>query len=424
MRKFFLLLLLGFFTISFSQSLRIKLPNGLTIIACRRETKQLVSIVAIIRGGSGVEKTAGAGNLLLKLMPLGTRNYDKDEIAKILEDDLIDMQTEININYWGFYLFCPTKSLEQALHLLREILFYPLFDEYEFEKEKKKAILESEEVSAQPFVKAYACLREIIYGDTDPYGRLINGTKKSLEKLNIEELRFLHLTYFHPQNLFLSIVGDVDPDATIKIAEGIFGPLPKGDRISFAYPFYRPLVRPEAEVISIPSPFAYLLIGLPLPGINHTDYPILQVIATLLGEGTSSRLARALRWRMGISYELGALYPPLIGKSHLLLWATIDPGRVEEAREAIINELTSLENVDEQELEKAKNKLLGNYIITIASIKEQAFRMAFFEAIGLGYQYMVEFPKIIGKITLADVKRVIRRYIKGNTALVLIMPSS
>lgn len=424
MRKFFLLLLLGFFSISFSQSLRIKLPNGLTIIACRRETKQLVSIVAIIRGGSGVEKTAGAGNLLLKLMPLGTRNYDKDEIAKILEDDLIDMQTEININYWAFYLFCPAKSLEQALHLLREILFYPLFDEYEFEKEKKKAILESEEVSAQPFVKAYACLRGIIYGDTDPYGRLINGTKKSLEKLNIEELRFLHLTYFHPQNLFLSIVGDVDPDATIKIAEGIFGPLPKGDRISFSYPFYRPLVRPEAEVISIPSPFAYLLIGLPLPGINHTDYPILQVIATLLGEGTSSRLARALRWRMGISYELGALYPPLIGKSHLLLWATIDPGRVEEAREAIINELTSLENVDEQELEKAKNKLLGNYIITIASIKEQAFRMAFFEAIGLGYQYMVEFPKIIGKITLADVKRVIRRYIKGNTALVLIMPSS
>lgn len=408
---------------AYPQTMKSKLPNGLTVIASKREVRQLVSIVALIKGGSGVEETAGAGSLLLKLMSLGTVKYTKDEIAQILEDNLIDIQTEINPNYWAFIIFCPSKSLEQALVLLKEILFSPLFDEYEFEREKKKAISEVEEASSQPFVFGYARLREIIYGNNHPYARLLCGTKSSIKKLSLEEMRSLHLNYFQPQNIFLSIVGDFEPESAKKITNDIFGVLPRGDRPSFNYPFYRPLLRPEAEVIERPAPFAYILLGTPLPGINHPDYPALEVVNTILGEGASSRIAKALRWRMGLSYDFGSLYPHFLGESHLLLWAAVDPQRVEEAREALINEILSLENIEQKELEKAKNKLIGNQLLSLSSIKEIAFRMAFFEATGLGYKYAENFPTIVNALTIKDVQRVVRRYFKANTASVLVMPS-
>jgi len=417
-------LLLLFLTLGYPQTLKSRLANGLTVVVSPREVKALVSITAIIKGGSNVEETAGAASLLGRLMPLGTKEHTKDEIAQILEDNLIDLQTQINPDYWAFSLFSPSSSLTQALYLLKEILFSPLLDEYEFDRERKKAISEIEEISSQPFIVAYARLRESLYGADHPYARLLNGSKESLGKLSLEELRSLHLAFFQPQNIFLAIVGDVEPTSAMELTSNVFGVLPKGERLSFVYPSYRPLVRPLTNVMEYPAPFAYLLIGLPLPGINQPDYPILDVINTLLGEGTSSRLAKALRWRRGISYDFGSLYPPLLGKSHIFLWSAVDPQRIEEAREAMMNELSSLDNVEEKELEKAKNKLIGDYILSISPIKEQSFRLAFFEAIGLGYQYIDEFPKLVRDVTIWDVKRVVRRYLKGNAALVLLMPSS
>lgn len=424
MRKIFLLLLFSVFTIASSQTMRSKLSNGLTVVVSQREVKGIVSIVAVIKGGSGVEEKAGAGSLLLRLMPLGTKQRTKDEIAQILEDNLVDLQTQIDPNYWAFFLFCPSTSLEKALGILKEILFSPQLDEYDFEKERKKAISEVEEIANQPFIYAYAQLREILYEDDHPYGRMLSGTKESLEKLSLDEIRSLHLAYFQPQNVYLAIVGDVEPENTIKLVSDIFGALPKGESTSFSYPFYHPLIHSEAKVIERQSPFAYLLIGIPLPGINYPDYPALELVNTILGKGTSSRLAKALRWRMGISYDFGSLYPPLMGKSHLLLWSAVDPQRIEEAREAMINELSSLEDIDENELEKAKNKLIGDYMLSLSTIKEQAFRMAFFEAIGLGYQYIEDFPKLVKDVTIRDIRRVVRRYLKGNNAIVVLMPSS
>jgi predicted Zn-dependent peptidase len=413
-----------FLSIALSSPIKSTLQNGLTVIVARREVNQLVNITAIIKGGSSVEKTPGAGSLLLRLLPLGTKNHIKDEIEKIMEENLIDLQTEINENYWSISLTCPTSSLREAVKLLGKIIFQPLFDQFDFEREKGKAISEIEEISSRPFISAYARLRESLYGTNHPYARLVNGNKESLQSLSLDELRSLHLAYFQPQNVFLAITGDIEPEQTIDWVKDLLGSFPKGEAIRFTYPYFYPLVRSEADVMERPSPFAYLLVGIPLPGINNNDYPVFEIINTLLGKGTSSRLAKALRWRMGISYDFGSLYPPLLGKSHLLVWAAVDPQRVEEAKEAVLNEITSLDDIEQKELEKAKNKLIGDYILSQAQLKNFSFSLAWSEAMGLGYDYVDKFPRFVKDIKIWDVKRVVRRYLKGNFSLLLLIPSS
>jgi predicted Zn-dependent peptidase len=422
MRKIFLFFLLN--PLALSLPIKLTLQNGLTLIVAQREVNQLVNITAIIKGGSLVEKTPGAGSFLLRLMPLGTKSHTKDEIEKIMEENLIDLQTEVNENYWSISLTCPAFSLKEAIKLLGEIIFQPLFDEYDFEREKRKAISEMEEISSRPFISAYARLRESLYGANHPYARLVNGTKESLQSLNLDELRSLHLTYFQPQNVFLAVTGDVEPEQTIKSVKDLLGSFPKGEAIAFTYPSFYPLVRSEVDVMERPAPFAYLFVGIPLPGINNKDYPVFEIINTLLGKGTSSRLAKALRWRMGISYDFGSLYPPLLGKSHLLVWAAVDPQRVEEAREAILNEINSLDDIEQNELEKAKNKVIGDYILSQAQLKNSSFSLAWFEAMGLGYDYIDKFPQLVKNINIWDVKKIVRRYLKGNFSLLLLIPSS
>ncbi|MBC7328898.1 insulinase family protein [bacterium] len=413
-----------FLSLAFTSPIKRTFQNGLTLIVAPREVSQLVSISTIIKGGSIVEKTPGASSLLIRLIPLGTKNHTKDEIEKILEENLIDLQTEINENYWSISITCPAFSLKEALKLLGEIIFQPLLDEYDFESEKRKAISEIEEISSRPFTSAYARLRESLYGRNHPYARLINGTKESLQSLSLEELRHLLLSYFQPQNVFVAIAGDVETEETIEIAKDLLGSFPKGEIIRLTYPFFYPLVRSEVDVMERASPFAYLFVGIPLPGMNYKDYPVFEIINTLLGKGTSSRLAKALRWRMGISYDFGSLYPPLLGKSHLLVWAAVDPQRVEEAKEAILNEITSLDDIDQNELEKAKNKLIGDFILSQAQLKNFSFSLAWFEAMGLGYDYIDKFPKLVKTVNIWDVKKIVRRYLKGNVSLLLLIPSS
>jgi predicted Zn-dependent peptidase len=413
-----------FLSLAFPSPIKNTLQNGLTVIVEPREVNQLVSISAIIKGGSFVEKKPGSASLLLRLIPLGTKNHTKDELERIMEENLIDLQTEINENYWSISLICPASSLKEAVKLLGEIIFQPLLDEYDFETERKKAISELEELSSRPFISAYAGLRESLYGVNHPYARLINGTKESLQSLSLDELRSLHLSYFQPQNVFVAITGDVEAGKTMDIVRDSLGGFPKGEAISLTYPSFYPLVRSEVDVIERASPFAYLFVGIPLPGINNKDYPVFEIINTILGKGTSSRLAKALRWRMGISYDFGSLYAPLLGKSHLLVWAALDPQRVEEAKEAILNEINSLDDVEQNELEKAKNKLIGDYILSQAQLKNFSFSLAWFEAMGLGYDYIEKFPQLVKNINIWDVKKVVRRYLKGNVSLLLLIPSS
>lgn len=424
MRKFLPYILVIFLSSIQAKTLKSKLPNGLTLLITPTEIKQLVYITVLIKGGSNVENNPGASNLLMRLLPLGTKQHTKDEIRKILEDNLMDLETQTNINYWQMNIRCPSYTLPQALNLLKEILFYPLLDEYELEKEKKKIITEIDALSTEPLIIGYAHLCQALYGLNHPYGRPVNGTRESVEKISLQEIRSLHLAFFQPQNIIISITGDVEPSKITELCSELFGELPKGESSPISYPFYHPLIHSHSEVLKCDSQFAYVLIGIPLPGINHPDYPILELINALLGKGTSSRLAKALRWRMGISYDFGSLYPSLLGKSLLFVWATVDPERVDEAKEALINEIASLDYLDEKEYEKAKNKLKGDYLLSLSSLKKLSFQLAFYEATGLGYNYIEKFPQIVENITLWDVKRTVRRYLKGNLFLLLITPSS
>lgn len=422
--KIILLLVVVSLSYTSSASLKVLLNNGLTVIVSRRESPQLLSIVAVIKGGSIGEDKAGTANLLARVMPLGTKEHTKDEISDILTENLIDLEVETRENYWAFSLFAPSSSLKPALEVLSEILFTPRLEEFELEREKKEILTELESMETKPLVQAYARLREMIYGQS-PYARLISGTKEDILKITTQDIEDMWRRFFRPNNVVLSVVGDVEAEQVIAIAREVFERYPQGDeKISLLPPPYRPLIRSSPSLMEKPVTLSILLIGIPLPGIDSEDYVALNVVNAILGKGHSCRLAQALRWRKGLSYDFGSLYPPILGKSHLFIWAFVDPTRIEEAKEAILEELSSLDRVDEQTVERAKRQLLGEYIISRSRLKQQGFYLAWWEAMGLEHQYEETYQASLKKINLWDIKRVVRKYLKRYYAILVVMPSS
>lgn len=418
-----------FFLIALSLSLesapvKVVLNNGLTVIVSRRESPQILSIVAVIKGGSLGEDKAGTANLLARVMPLDTKEHTKDEISDILTENLIDLEVETQENYWTFSLFAPSYSLKPALKILSEILFTPRLEEFELEREKKEVLAELENMEAKPLVQAYARLREMIY-DQNPYARLISGTKEDVAKITTQDIEDMWRRFFRPDNVVLSVVGDVEAGQVVALAREVFERYPRGEgKVSLLPPPYRPLIRSYPSVMERPAALSILLIGIPLPGIDSEDYVALNVVNAILGKGHSCRLAQALRWRKGLSYDFGSLYPPILGKSHLFIWAFVDPSRIEEAKEAILEELSFLDRVDEQTVERAKRQLLGEYILSRSRLKQQGFYLAWWEAMGLGYQYEETYQASLKKINLWDIKRVVRKYFKKYYAILVVMPSS
>jgi zinc protease len=69
------------------------------------------------------------------------------------------------------------------------------------------------------------------------------------------------------------------------------------------------------------------------------------------------------------------------------------------------------EKIPEEEIERAKNYLIGTYEVGIQTNSAQASAMAFNELYGLGYAAYREYPNRIKKVTAKDVRKAAEKYL-------------
>jgi predicted Zn-dependent peptidase len=94
---------------------------------------------------------------------------------------------------------------------------------------------------------------------------------------------------------------------------------------------------------------------------------------------------------------------------------------LDNARLGLLREfnLVLQEGITNDELDRAKNFLIGNYLIDHESNSSQAFYLGWFEIIGAGWQFDSKYPKLIQKVALHDVLDVAQRYLAQPTTVIL-----
>jgi len=105
----------------------------------------------------------------------------------------------------------------------------------------------------------------------------------------------------------------------------------------------------------------------PSKPLNHPDRYNLQILATVLGGGMSSRLFTEVRERRGLAYYVYAVNHSYTDAGSLHAQAGVDINRIDEAVTTIRDELKRIvdEKVPADELDKAKNFAKGRFVLQL-----------------------------------------------------------
>lgn len=408
-----------------AQTQKYKLSDGATMLYTPNNVNDIIAISIYAKGGQLAEQKAGTANLTATAIMRGTKNYTSLELSQVLEDNGIKIQPSASADAFAINVLTTKDEYDKTLELLNEVVNNATFEDYEIDKvktEKLNTIKRNKDVPLQRAIEEY---RDLIYQNS-PYSISSKILEKNIPNITKEDIINYYNSIFAPKNLVISINGNIDKDKTIQDLNNIFKPKENTKNFDFAqYNSKIPTVTtPRQTIQKVPTTeTAWILLGWQTNGVlNEKDYATLQVIDSLLGSGMSSRLFKDLREQEGLAYQLGSGYSPNVLRGSFLLYIGTNPQTLDKAKSGLFAEITRLktEYVGDKELQDAKEKLLGNYVIGLETNLDKASNIGWYEASTRGYEFKDKYEKLINSVTDSDIIEIANKYFTDDYILSIV----
>lgn len=405
---------------------RSVLDNGLVVLAVENPAADIVAARIYIRAGGRYEplEQAGLSNLLASVITKGTQRLSSQQIAEQVEAVGASMGADAAADYCLMSLKTVSTDFAPMLALLAEIIRTPAFPVAEVELERKLTLQGIRSMQEQPFSVANAQLRQILYGQ-HPYGTSSLGTEATVAQISPADLHRYHQTYFRPENLVISLVGRIAPTTALSLVDQCFGdwqnpqePLPSLDLAPV-------VVQPQSAITQQDTQQAIVMVGYLAASVQEPDHIALKLLNTYLGNGLSSRLFVELREKRGLAYDVSAFYPTRIDRSHFVTYIGTAPENAAIALEGLHQEVTRLHEtlLTSDELQAAKNKLLGQYALGKQTNGQIAQIFGWYEMLTLGLLYDQQFQQQVSEVTAAEIQQAVQQHL-AQPYLSLVGPES
>ena len=394
------------------------LDTGSTLLINKNNTNDIVAFAIRARGGEFFEKICGTANIMSSTMMKGTKKYSQIELAKVLDESGIKISPASSPDDYILNIVTTKQQLPLTMDLLNEIVNNATFDDTEIEKTRK---LMAENIKSSRDVPIKRAMEE--YNSEIFAGSLYSNTTKQLEKalpkIKKSDILDYYKTIFYPQNLIISVNGDVDEQYIINQMSEIFNSK-QGKKFTFAE--HKNDIPKRTTIKKITTPIkdlqtAWIFIGWQTDGVqNLKDYATLQVIDSFLGTGMSSRLFVRLREQQGLAYQIGSGFSPNVLRGKFTLYIGTNPKNVNKSIDNMLKQIDILkkERVSEKELQEAKDQLIGHFVMALETNLDKAGALAMYEVTDRGFDFVEKYTKLIQEVTAEDVKRVANKYFVNN----------
>ncbi|MFQ6137079.1 MAG: M16 family metallopeptidase, partial [Candidatus Hydrothermarchaeales archaeon] len=399
---------------------KVILENGMTLIVKENRANDIVAVEVFVKTGAWTEPEGETGirNFVGKMLLKGTKKRSARDIAFESEAVGVTLSTDIGNDYTEITMKSTGEFFEEGMEILADIITNSIFAPDEIEKERGIILEEIKAQEDNAFQNIHALFLKTLYGE-HPYGKSLIGDAEAVKVMDRESLLGYYGKYYVPNNIVVAIVGNVEAERAISVVEDQFkgfeyGEIPKRPEIEAEISETYGSEEKEREQ-------SYIMVGYLCADIKSEDYPVLKVINSILGEGSSSRLFVELREKRGLAYEVVSFFPSRMDRSYIVAFIGTTPENEKEVISGIEEEFDSLkeELVTEEELERAKKRLAGNYVMRHESNKGQARYLAFFESLGVGYGYDERYIEEVEGVTQEDIQRVARKYFEKPVVVVV-----
>ena len=394
---------------------KVLMPNGATLITKNKKTNSIIAIDISIKGSKAVEKKPLSAMLSALCAKAGTQNYTNAQLAQFLDENGIKLGLNLTNDVYSIVLQTTKDNLDKALIALDEVMNKPLFIESEIEKVKQRTIQETKGISDSPSSYVFDEFKKLAFPNTI-YGQNSTFILNNINKVTRNDIVEYYSNIFNPENMTIAVVGDIDENYLIDKLNSIIKKPKNAKKFSYAdykYTPYRPSNNIQTTLYKDEVQANWMALGYKICSVqNRKDIATLNVINAILGEGMSSRLFRKLREEQGLAYTVGSTINANMKDGAFIAYIGTNEKSIDKAKQGILEQIEILktEMTTTQELNDAKNKILGQLLMSLETNMAEADLLSWYNILGKSLNGFDEYKKMIMEVSQSDVIEIANKY--------------
>ena len=397
-----------------------KLANGITILVVEDHRLPKISASLLIDAGPITEgKKAGVVSLMGNMLNEGTKTMPKAQFDEAVEK----LGASVSLSSGGGSASALTRYFKSAFSLMGQALKEPAFTQESFDKLKTQTLteLKSNEKSAKAIASRVD--NALVYGKTHPDGEF--ETEETIQALTLQDVKNAYHKYITPSRSYLTIIGDIKPEAAKLLAEEVFG---KWQGAVLTLPILAKVPNPaktEIDVVDVPNAVQSEINLINLVNLKKSDPDYFAALLAnyLLGGGSDSYLFTDLREKHGFTYGAYSRLGSGRFQSTFNASASVRTPKTDSAVTEFLNQVKRIrtEKVTDEQLKDAKALYNGSFALGL----EDPARIATFATTIRTEKLPADFYKTylqkVNAVTADDVLLAAQKYMNYDNIRVVVV---
>ncbi|RAJ59015.1 putative Zn-dependent peptidase [Streptomyces sp. Amel2xB2] len=408
-----------------------RLANGLRVVLSEDHLTPVAAVCLWYDVGSRHEVAGrtGLAHLFEHLMFQGSAQVQGNGHFELVQGAGGSLNGSTSFERTNYYETMPAHELELALWLEADrmgSLLTALDDE---SMENQRDVVKNERRQRYdnvPYGTAFEKLTAMAYPEGHPYHHTPIGSMADLDAASLEDAREFFRTYYAPNNAVLTVVGDIDPDATLGWIEKYFGSIPGHDGKKPPRDGTLPETIGEQKrvVVEEEVPSRALMAAYRLPHDGTRECDAADLALTALGGGESSRLNKRLvrRDRLAVGAGFGLLRlagAPSLGWLDVKASAGVEVAQIEEAVDDELRRFAE-EGPTSEEMERAQAQLEREWLDRLATVGGRADELCRYAVLFGDPQLALTAVQRVLEVTAEEVRQVAAARLRPDNRAVLV----
>lgn len=401
---------------------KVELDNGLRLLIKNNQTQPVVSLQVCIGGGTRWENesTNGIFNLMSNMLTKGTKKRSALAIAQEIEQLGAQLSTFSGYNSWGLSLQFLSKDIVKAIEICADVLLHPKFPEKELQIQKSLVLKDIQGQNDDIFQDTLNKLKANLFKNY-PYQFTRLGEKTIINSIKQGDLVAYYNKFCRPNNMVISVYGDVDEDKIISLIKKKFAAFALGQDLE-QLAFDDEIQNKQLVIENIrEKQQAVFMIGFPGCSVFSEDRLKVELLSSLLC-GPGGILYQTIREKYGLSYTLGGNSVSGLDTGYFFIYAATTSEGADKIKRIINEEIEKIKNgiLDENLIQTTKTYLIGQHRIKLQTNSALSFLNALDELYGLGADNYLKYENKIRSITLEQISRVCKQYLQFKKSVIVI----
>lgn len=345
--------------------------NGVKVFFVPATEIPMLDVRVVFDAGSARDAgLSGLSVLTNGLLSEGAAGKDSQQIAEAFESvgAQIEYDAARDMATVGVRSLTESRYLNVAIENLQHVLTQPDFPQDAYQRELNRMKLSVKARQQSPSALASVAFNKAVFGD-HPYASPSSGTKESLEKMTLEDVRAFYQQYYVASNATVAIVGNVERRQAEEIVSALVSALPAGEK-PIALPAVKQLTEAKKIIIDYPSAQTHIFVG--QPGVKRGDQDYLSLYVgnhPFGGSGFTSRLVDVIREENALAYSVYSYFSPLRELGPFAMGMQTKTEQTEQALTLLNQQLRKYveQGPEKDELAASKSNITGGFPLNIDS---------------------------------------------------------